>query len=73
MFWLRRKRSGTKEYAVVTSDDEKKLHLLARKLKLPIHGKGGQEKHLDVKGHKIEVVKKYGAVETPPPAPPQKP
>lgn len=63
MFWLWRKRSGTKEYAVVTSDDEKKLQLLARKLKEPVHGKGAQEKHLDLKGHKIEVVKKLGAVD----------
>lgn len=58
---------------MVTSDDEKKLALLARKLKEKVHGKGGQEKHLDLKGHKIDVVKKLGAVETPPPTPPQKP
>lgn len=63
MFWLKRKVSGTKEYAVVTADSEKALMLLARRLKVPVHGKGGQEKHLDVKGHKVEVVKKLGAVE----------
>ena len=63
MFWLFRKKSGTKEYAVLTSDDGKKLERLARKLKVPVHGKGAQEKHLDLKGHKIDVAKKYGVVE----------
>lgn len=69
-FWLRKKVSGSKEYAVLTADDEKKLKLMAKRLKEEVHGKGGQEKHLDLKGHKIEVAKKWGAVETPPPTPP---
>jgi hypothetical protein len=67
MFFLRRKKSGSKEYAVVTADDPKGLALLAKRLKVPIHGKGGQEKHLDVKGHKIEVAMKWGAREDAPP------
>lgn len=64
MFWMKRKRSGSKEYAVVTADTERELARLARALKVDVHGKGAQEKHLDVKGHRLELVsKKYGAVE----------
>lgn len=63
MFWLRKKVSGTKVYAVVTADSEKGLESLARRLRVPVHGKGAQEKHLDLKGHKIEVARKLGAVE----------
>lgn len=63
MFRLRRKQSGSKDYAVVTADSERELEWLARRLKVPVHGKGAQEKHLDLKGHKIEVARKLGAVE----------
>lgn len=63
MFWLKRKASGSKDYAVVTADSEKTLESLARKLKVPVHGKGGQEKHLDVKGHRIKLALRLGAVE----------
>ena len=64
MFKLLRKLSGTKDYAILTADSEKELEDAARKLRLPIHGKGGQEKHLDVSGHKIELArKKLGAAD----------
>lgn len=63
MLWLLRKQSGTKEYAVLKADTPRELAAMARRLRVPVHGKGEQEKHLDVKGHKIEVAKKWGAVE----------
>ena len=64
MFWLFRKKSGTKQYGLLTSDDPRELERMAKRLKVPVHGKGAQEKHLDLKGHKIEVAKKkYGAIE----------
>ena len=64
MFTLFPKRSGSKQYAILTADSEKALAEAARKLKLPIHGKGEQQKHLDVSGHKIELAKrKLGAAE----------
>lgn len=63
MFWLRRKKSGTKQYAVLESDDRRELERLARRLRVPVHGKGGQAKHLDLSGHRIEVAKRLGARE----------
>lgn len=63
MFWLFRKRSGDKQYAVLKSDDAKALEKMAKRLKVEVHGKGAQDKHLDLKGHKIEVAKKWGARE----------
>ena len=63
MFWLSMKASGTKKYCQLTSDDPVALERLAKRLRTPLHGKGMQEKHLDLKGHKIEVAKKHGAVE----------
>ena len=63
MITLKLKTSGTKEYAVLTTSDSKTLNLMANRLGEQVHGKGSQEKHLDLKGHKIEVAKKYGAVE----------
>lgn len=63
MFWLFRKKSGTKEYALLTSDNARELAWMAKKLKMSVHGKGAQEKHLDLSGYKIEVAKKHGAVE----------
>jgi len=63
MFWLFRKKSGSKQYAVLKSDDPKGLEKMAKRLKVDVHGKGAQEKHLDLKGHKIDVAKKWGAVE----------
>lgn len=58
MFILCRKTSGTKEYALLTADTDRELEEAARKLKLPVHGKGNQQKHLDVSGHKIELAKR---------------
>lgn len=59
-----RKTSGTKAYSVLTADDPRELERMAKRLNAPVHGKGAQEKHLDLKGHKIEVViRKYGAIE----------
>jgi len=63
MFWLLRKESGTKQYGLLTADDARELERMARRLKTAVHGKGAQEKHLDLSGHKIEVAKRYGAVE----------
>jgi hypothetical protein len=64
MFKLLHKTSGTKDYAILTADSDKELEDAARKLRLPIHSKGAQEKHLDVSGHKIELArKKLGAAD----------
>ena len=63
MFWLLRKQSGTKQYGLLTSDNPKDLERMANRLKVRVHGKGRQEKHLDLSGHKLEVAKKYGAME----------
>lgn len=63
MFWLLRKISGKKQYGLLTADSPKELERMARRLKVEVHGKGEQEKHLDLSGHKIEVAKKYGAIE----------
>ena len=64
MFYLFRKKSGAKQYGLLTADDPRELARMARRLKEPVHGKGGQEKHLDLSGHKITVaIEKYGAIE----------
>lgn len=63
MLWLLRKTSGTKEYSLLTADDVRELERMARRLKVVVHGKGAQEKHLDLSGHKVAVAKRYGAIE----------
>ena len=63
MFWLVRKVSGTKKYCLLTSDSPRELERMSKRLREPLHGKGAQEKHLDLKGHKIEVAKRLGALE----------
>lgn len=63
MLWLMRKTSGTKQYGLLTADDTRELERMARRLRVQVHGKGAQEKHLDLKGHKIEVAKRLGALE----------
>ena len=59
--FLQTKVSGTKEYAVLTTKDPCLLVKMARRLGESIHGKGGQEQHLDLKGHKIDVARRWGA------------
>ena len=56
------KTSGTKRWAHVTPDSDKELHRMAERLRVPVHGKGNQELHLDIPENKIPVAVKYGAV-----------
>ena len=63
MLWLVSKASGRKKYCLLTADRPRELERMAKRLRVPLHGKGAQEKHLDLKGHKIEVAKRLGALE----------
>lgn len=57
-------KSGTNKHCHLTADSEKELEKMARRLRLPIHGKGRQQPHLDLNRHKRELALKYGALET---------
>ena len=53
--------SGTNRHVQLTSDDERELERMARKLHEEIHCKGNQPKHLDVPERKIKRALEYGA------------
>ena len=56
------KKSGTKEWGILKADSDKELQRMSERMRLPIHGKGDQEPHLDVPKNKIIQAIKYGAI-----------
>ena len=62
-FLSKAKKSGTHEWRQLTADSERELQDAARRLKVERHGKGSQEKHLDLNRHQVELAKRYGANE----------
>ena len=63
-WWLSKpKRSGTHEWFHLTADSERELSDAGRRLRAERHGKGGQEKHLDLSRHQPQLAKRYGACE----------
>lgn len=59
----KRKTSGTHTWYILTADDEKELSNAARILRVNIHGKGRQEKHLDLTEHKAHLAVRHGAIQ----------
>ena len=63
-WWLSRlTQSGSKKNCHLTADDERELSRAAEKLRVEIHGKGWQERHLDLNPRKRELALRYGARE----------
>jgi hypothetical protein len=53
--------SGTNRHAKLTADNDRELERMSKRLHEPVHGRGAQERHIDVPERKIERAVKFGA------------